>query len=189
MPATALPEPDSRAEPFCPYFGVCGGCTLQHFGPPSYLAFKTELVESALRYAHIQATLSPMIEAHGGATVARYMDFVQQNARRAVSAAIGKLKNGSARRGLDGGGEIAVSLTVDAASGTAVLDFTGSSDQLASNFNAPSAIVDAAAARFGRRAGLRAHAVFLPAVKTIRTQKGNATCSSSPPFLPPSFTA
>jgi 5-oxoprolinase (ATP-hydrolysing) len=91
------------------------------------------------------AAVAAMIEAHGGATVARYMDFVQQNARRAVSAAIGKLKNGSARRGLDGGGEIAVSLTVDAASGTAVLDFTGSSDQLASNFNAPSAIVDAAA--------------------------------------------
>ena len=91
------------------------------------------------------AAVAAMIEAHGGATVARYMDFVQRNARRAVSAAIGKLKDGSARRGLDGGGEIAVSLTVDAAAGTAVLDFTGSSDQLASNFNAPSAIVDAAA--------------------------------------------
>jgi 23S rRNA (uracil1939-C5)-methyltransferase len=60
-----LPEPDQRIEPFCPYFGSCGGCTLQHFGPPSYLAFKTELVESALRYAHVQATLAPMIEAHG----------------------------------------------------------------------------------------------------------------------------
>ena len=91
------------------------------------------------------AAVAAMIEAHGGATVARYMGFVQQNARRAVSAAIGKLKNGSARRSLDGGGKIVVSLTVDAAAGTAVLDFTGSSDQLASNFNAPSAIVDAAA--------------------------------------------
>jgi 5-oxoprolinase (ATP-hydrolysing) len=91
------------------------------------------------------AAVAAMIEAHGGATVARYMDFVQQNAQRAVSQAIGKLKDGEARRSLDGGGEIVVKLTVDAAAGTAILDFTGSSDQLASNFNAPSAIVDAAA--------------------------------------------
>ena len=89
--------------------------------------------------------VAAMIGAYGGETVARYMDFVQQNARRAVSAAIGKLKHGTARRALDGGGEIAVALTVDAPAGTAILDFTGSSDQLASNFNAPSAIVDAAA--------------------------------------------
>jgi 5-oxoprolinase (ATP-hydrolysing) len=91
------------------------------------------------------AAVAAMIESFGGATVARYMDFVQQNAERAVSQAIGKLKDGSARRSLDGGGEIAVKLTVDAEGGTAILDFTGSSDQLASNFNAPSAIVDAAA--------------------------------------------
>ncbi len=91
------------------------------------------------------AAVAAMIETYGGQTVARYMDFVQQNARRAVSQAIGKLKDGEARRSLDGGGEIAVKLTVDAAAGSAILDFTGSSDQLASNFNAPSAIVDAAA--------------------------------------------
>ena len=60
-----LPEPTDRIEPFCPYFGVCGGCTLQHYGPPDYLALKTELVASALRSAHIEASLSPLLEAHG----------------------------------------------------------------------------------------------------------------------------
>jgi 23S rRNA (uracil1939-C5)-methyltransferase len=59
------PEPDVRAEPFCQYFGTCGGCTLQHYGPPSYAALKIELVASALRYAHVEATIAPLIEAHG----------------------------------------------------------------------------------------------------------------------------
>ena len=60
-----LVEPEDRAEPFCPYFGACGGCTLQDLGPASYTALKTEAVERALRNAHVEATLSPMIEAHG----------------------------------------------------------------------------------------------------------------------------
>ncbi len=61
MPA----EPEDRATPFCPYFGTCGGCTLQHYGPASYLALKQELVESALRNAHVTAVVAAPIEAHG----------------------------------------------------------------------------------------------------------------------------
>lgn len=60
-----LPAPDDLATPFCPYFGTCGGCSLQHFGPASYMAFKQEQVEAALRYAHIQTEVLPMLEAHG----------------------------------------------------------------------------------------------------------------------------
>jgi 23S rRNA (uracil1939-C5)-methyltransferase len=63
--ALALPEPADRIEPFCPYFGTCGGCMLQHFGPPSYMALKQELVEDALRRAHVETTVHPLIEAHG----------------------------------------------------------------------------------------------------------------------------
>jgi 23S rRNA (uracil1939-C5)-methyltransferase len=63
--APALPEPADRIEPFCPYFGTCGGCTLQHFGPPSYMALKQELVEDALRHAHIETIVHPLVEAHG----------------------------------------------------------------------------------------------------------------------------
>ena len=91
------------------------------------------------------AAVAAMIAAHGGEVVARYMGFVQQNAQRAVAQAVRALKDGSASRRLDGGGEISVTLTVDADAGRARLDFTASSDQLDSNFNAPSAIVDAAA--------------------------------------------
>src|SRR4051812_37381922 len=65
MAQIALPEPEDRAEPFCPYFGSCGGCTLQHFGPASYMALKQELVEDALRHAHVMADVGALIEAHG----------------------------------------------------------------------------------------------------------------------------
>ena len=65
MAQLQLPEPQDRIDPFCPYFGTCGGCTLQHFGPPSYFALKQELVESALRNAHVAADVRPVVEAHG----------------------------------------------------------------------------------------------------------------------------
>jgi len=91
------------------------------------------------------AAVTGMIRLHGGEAVARYMGFVQENAARAVRRAVGRLADGQARVPMDGGGEVVVRTTVDAAAGAAVLDFTASSNQLASNFNAPSAIVDAAA--------------------------------------------
>ena len=86
-----------------------------------------------------------MIESFGAAVVARYMGFVQENAAAAVRRALGRLSDGEARTPLDVGGEIVARIAVDAAGGEAVLDFTASSGQTASNFNAPSAIVDAAA--------------------------------------------
>ena len=46
-------SPRTGPSPFCPYFGTCGGCTLQHFGPASYMALKQELVERALRYSRM----------------------------------------------------------------------------------------------------------------------------------------
>ncbi|MEO8115977.1 MAG: hydantoinase B/oxoprolinase family protein, partial [Phenylobacterium sp.] len=91
------------------------------------------------------AAVSDMIRGFGGEAVARYMGFVQANAAQAVRRAIGRLTDGEARVPMDGGGEIVVRTTVDAAAGEATLDFTASADQLGSNFNAPSAIVGAAA--------------------------------------------
>ena len=91
------------------------------------------------------SAVSEMIRTYGSDAVARYMTFVQANAAAAVRRAVGKLSNGAARVPIDGGGEIVVTTTVDAAAGTATLDFTGSADQLPTNFNGPSAIVDAAA--------------------------------------------
>jgi 5-oxoprolinase (ATP-hydrolysing) len=91
------------------------------------------------------AAVSEMIRTYGADAVARYMAFVQQNAAEAVRRAVGRLSDGFARVPVDGGGEIVVRTTVDAKARTATLDFTGSADQLGSNFNGPSAIVDAAA--------------------------------------------
>jgi 5-oxoprolinase (ATP-hydrolysing) len=91
------------------------------------------------------AAVAEMIRVHGPVTVARYMTFVQQNAEQSVRRAVGRLVDGEARIPMDGGGEVVVTVKVDASAGEAVLDFTGSADQLGNNFNAPSAIVDAAA--------------------------------------------
>jgi 5-oxoprolinase (ATP-hydrolysing) len=91
------------------------------------------------------SAVAEMIRAHGADVVARYMTFVQENAAAAVRRAVGRLKDGQARVPMDGGGEIVVTTTVDAAAGEATLDFRQSADQLPTNFNGPSAIVDAAA--------------------------------------------
>jgi 5-oxoprolinase (ATP-hydrolysing) len=91
------------------------------------------------------AAVSAMIAEHGRATVEAYMRFVQANAEAAVRRAVSRLTDGAARTPLDGGGEIVVRVAVDAAAGEAVLDFAGTSGTLPTNFNAPSAVVDAAA--------------------------------------------
>ena len=89
-------------------------------------------------------SLAAMIRDNGAEVVARYMTFVQANAASAVRRALGRLSDGEAKVPMDGGGEIAVRITLDQDRQGAELDFTSSSNQLPSNFNAPSAIVDAA---------------------------------------------
>lgn len=58
------PSPE-RVEPFCPYFGACGGCQIQHLGPELYRAFKIGLVENPLRQAGLDASVSRFIDAAG----------------------------------------------------------------------------------------------------------------------------
>ena len=86
-----------------------------------------------------------MIGAWGAQAVARYMGFVQANAEACVRRAVRSLTDGEATAPMDGGGQIKVAIRVEADAGRATLDFTGTSGQLPSNFNAPAAIVDAAA--------------------------------------------
>jgi 5-oxoprolinase (ATP-hydrolysing) len=88
--------------------------------------------------------LAAMIRDQGAEVVARYMGFVQDNAARAVRRALDRLSDGEARVPMEGGGEIAVRIRLDPDRQGAEIDFTQSSNQLPSNFNAPSAIVDAA---------------------------------------------
>ncbi|SEP62782.1 23S rRNA m(5)U-1939 methyltransferase [Devosia sp. YR412] len=56
---------ENRAEPFCPHFGACGGCQLQHMDRPSYEAFKTALVETPLHFAGIDSKVTRFIDAAG----------------------------------------------------------------------------------------------------------------------------
>jgi 5-oxoprolinase (ATP-hydrolysing) len=90
------------------------------------------------------AELKRMVSDHGLDVVRAYMGHVQDNAERAVRRVIGALKDGSARIRLDDGAEIRVAIRVDKAARSAVVDFTGTSAQLGSNFNAPSSVARAA---------------------------------------------
>jgi 5-oxoprolinase (ATP-hydrolysing) len=77
-------------------------------------------------------------------TVQAYMRHVQDNAEECVRRVITALKDGAYELPLDNGARIAVQVTVDAAARSATIDFSGSSAQLASNFNAPKAVTMAA---------------------------------------------
>jgi 23S rRNA (uracil1939-C5)-methyltransferase len=55
----------NRTDPFCPHFGICGGCQIQHMDGPSYEAFKTALVENPLRQAGLDVQISRFTRAHG----------------------------------------------------------------------------------------------------------------------------
>ncbi|NNM74848.1 class I SAM-dependent RNA methyltransferase [Enterovirga aerilata] len=57
-------SPD-RAEPFCPYFGTCGGCVAQHVGPGLYPEWKRGKVAGALAKAGIAAEVGRLVDGHG----------------------------------------------------------------------------------------------------------------------------
>jgi 5-oxoprolinase (ATP-hydrolysing) len=88
--------------------------------------------------------LLKMVAHYGLPLVARYMQHVQDNAEEAVRRVIGALRDGSYDYRMDNGALIRVAIRVDHASRSAAIDFTGTSPQLADNFNAPSAICTAA---------------------------------------------
>src|SRR6185436_11230156 len=54
-----------RIEPFCPHFGVCGGCAIQHWQPEHYREWKRGLVIAALQQAGLDAPVDELIDAHG----------------------------------------------------------------------------------------------------------------------------
>ncbi len=82
---------------------------------------------------------------HFGLDVVRaYMGHVQDNAEEAVRRVISVLKDGSYEYPLDNGAVIRVAVKVDTEARSAVVDFTGTSNQLDNNFNAPGAIAVAA---------------------------------------------
>jgi len=88
--------------------------------------------------------VAAMIDHFGLDVVTAYMRHVQDNAEAAVRRVIDKLEDGEYRYQMDCGATIAVRITVDHAERTATVDFTGTSAQLDSNFNAPTSVVRAA---------------------------------------------
>ncbi|MFE0177579.1 hydantoinase B/oxoprolinase family protein [Streptomyces sp. NPDC059002] len=85
-----------------------------------------------------------MIDNFGLDVVQAYMKHVQDNAEEAVRRVIDVLEEGEFGYQTDSGATIRVRVTVDREERTATVDFTGTSAQLATNFNAPFAVVNAA---------------------------------------------
>jgi 5-oxoprolinase (ATP-hydrolysing) len=88
--------------------------------------------------------LDRMVRQFGLDVVHAYMDHVQDNAEESVRCVIDRLSDGNFSCEMDHGAVIRVAITIDRAARRAKIDFTGTSGQLANNFNAPSAVCIAA---------------------------------------------
>ncbi len=88
--------------------------------------------------------LQAMVGQYGLPTVAAYMQHVQDNAEESVRRVITALHDGEFKLSLDNGAVIEVAVRVDRSKRTATIDFTGTSAQLPSNFNAPRSVTMAA---------------------------------------------
>jgi 5-oxoprolinase (ATP-hydrolysing) len=85
-----------------------------------------------------------MIDHFGLEVVQAYMRHVQDNAAEAVRRVIDALHDGEYSYEMDSGATIRVRVRVDRAARTATVDFTGTSPQLDTNFNAPRSVATAA---------------------------------------------
>jgi 5-oxoprolinase (ATP-hydrolysing) len=81
---------------------------------------------------------------YGVDVVAAYMSHVLANAEESVRRLLGRLDDGEFDYEMDNGAHVRVRIAIDKAARSATFDFTGTSDQLPDNFNAPFSIVRAA---------------------------------------------
>ncbi|HEY1944360.1 MAG TPA: hydantoinase B/oxoprolinase family protein [Roseiarcus sp.] len=88
--------------------------------------------------------LRHMVEAFSLETVQAYMGHVQDNAAESVRRVIDRLKDSEFAFEMDQGAVIKVKITVDREAREATVDFTGTSPQQATNFNAPEPVARAA---------------------------------------------
>jgi 5-oxoprolinase (ATP-hydrolysing) len=88
--------------------------------------------------------LRAMVAHFGLEVVQAYMGHVQDNAEESVRRVITALRDGQFEYEMDNGAVIKVAIRIDARERSAVIDFTGTSPQLASNYNAPSSVCMAA---------------------------------------------
>lgn len=85
-----------------------------------------------------------VIDQYGLYTVKAYTQHVQDNAEEAVRRAIEALTDGAFSIKTDDGGTVSVTVSIDSTAREAHIDFTGTSEQRPTNYNAPSAICRAA---------------------------------------------
>jgi len=90
-------------------------------------------------------SLTGLVAEFGQDVVEAYMAHVQDNAEEAVRRVLATLADGEFAYELDDGSVVKVAITVDRDARTARVDFTGTSDQVPTNFNAPASICRAAA--------------------------------------------
>src|SRR5262249_40135011 len=88
--------------------------------------------------------LRALIAEHGRAVVEAYMGHVQANAEEAVRRVLATLEGGEFAVETDDGATIRLRIDVDREARAAVIDFTGTSPQRPTNFNAPLAVTRAA---------------------------------------------
>ncbi len=88
--------------------------------------------------------LRSMVNHFGLDVVKAYMQHVQDNAEYSVKRVIGALRNGHFEYEMDDTSKIVVTISINNEAQTAVVDFTGTSEQRISNFNAPSSVARAA---------------------------------------------
>ena len=88
--------------------------------------------------------LGKMTAHFGLPTVRAYMKHVQDNAEESVRRVLDVLSDGRYEVEMDSGARIVVSIAIDKAMRAATIDFTGTSTQQPTNFNAPSAVCKAA---------------------------------------------
>ena len=85
-----------------------------------------------------------MVERSRCGVVHAYMGHVQDNAAESVRRVIDRLKDSEFQTEMDQGAIIKVKISVDKAKREATVDFTGTSPQQPSNFNAPEPVARAA---------------------------------------------
>ncbi len=90
------------------------------------------------------AELDVLVDRYGVDTVLAYVGHVQDNAEECVRRVIDRLKDGQFAVEMDDGAVVRVKVTVDRASRSARIDFTGTSEQRPGNTNAPFAVAKAA---------------------------------------------
>ncbi len=88
--------------------------------------------------------LAKIVEHYSLEVVQAYMSHVQDNAEESVRRVLETLQDGDFCYKMDDGNQVCASIKIDKANRKAIIDFTGTSPQHPSNYNAPLAITKAA---------------------------------------------